>query len=70
MTPLEAKIILLHRQIGPFLQLKADEALAIAVDCEQTAKDVGPFDPAFPILIEKSRHWFEAAQILERREQT
>ncbi len=61
-----AKERLLTDRIGPFRQLSADEALKMALDCEQTAKDCGPFDPAYSHFIQKSLDWLTAATLIER----
>lgn len=45
--------------------MSADEWLRLALDAEQTARDVGPHDPAFEFFIGQARRFEDAAALAE-----
>lgn len=47
MTREEALNEFWKRRIPEFSDCNSDQLLAIALNCEQSARDVGPFDPAY-----------------------
>jgi hypothetical protein len=45
--------------------MSKDEALDLAIQADQFAKDCGPFDPASSKFAEDARRYFEIAECLE-----
>ena len=45
--------------------MSSTEWLQFAIDCEQTAKDCGPFDPVYEHFINQSMNALRAAEIQE-----
>ena len=64
-TYFELRVKMLENRIGSLDQWTADAALDIALHAEQTAKDVGPFDPAFSKFTMDAYKWFNAAVLIE-----
>lgn len=48
--------------------MSSEELLAIAIDLERTAKDIGPFDPAHSLFIQRSQDALAAAALAEALE--
>jgi hypothetical protein len=47
-------------------QLTPDDCLRYALNDERVAKECGPHDPAFELLMRESRYWLDVACRLER----
>lgn len=61
MTREEALIEFWSRRIPEFATCTADELFGIALNCEQSARDVGPFDPAYTHMIQCALDYEKAA---------
>lgn len=66
LTPLErAK---LGKYIASVGRMTVDEALSLAVEAEQFAKDVGVHDMAYAKFSNDSRHFLQYAELLEKEQ--
>lgn len=63
MTKEEAMAQLWSRKIPEFQECTPDQLLGIALNCEQSARDVGPFDPAYTHMIQCALDYEKAAYI-------
>jgi len=64
----EHKLSLILRETGSLAaQLTPDEALELAIQAEQTAKECGPFDPAFSYFSKTARNFETLAFLLEKQ---
>lgn len=61
MTKEEAMALHWSRRIPEFSECDADQLLGIALNCEQNARDVGPFDPAYTHFIQCAMDYEKAA---------
>lgn len=59
------KLTMWERKLPEVVKLSAEELLEIAINYEQTAKDVGPFDPGFSRMITMSHKYMRAAEAKE-----
>lgn len=59
-----------QRKLSKYLEhvgrMTSDEALQLALEAEQIAKDVGPTDYAFAKFKNDEIHFFEYAELLEK----